>query len=95
VPTSIEIRLPDILIGTSVGVFLIDKTTDPASIASLFIENYPLFARLWFLCLEPDCMEQYVACLALEQKVAELEGQECQIVRKDEGYFVRFRKYLA
>ena len=78
----LDIRLPDILLGVKAGVFLIDETTEPAAIASLYEENYLLFSRLWMLCLEPACLAQYTTCLALETIIAEMGGTECQMHRE-------------
>jgi hypothetical protein len=76
-----DIRLPDIILSGSVGVFLIDATTVPASVPLLYGANSLAFGRLWFLCAEA-ALPQYAASLHLEQAVSEMDTAHCQIFRE-------------
>jgi hypothetical protein len=68
------------MLNSNVGVFLIDTATQPSAIAALYGENSSSFGRLWFLCLESS-LDQYAACLDLEQTVSQLKEVECHIFR--------------
>jgi hypothetical protein len=76
-----DIRLPDLILSGSVGIFLIDATTVPASVPLLYGANSLAFGRLWFLCSEA-ALPQYAAALHLEQAVSEMDTVHCQIFRE-------------
>ena len=65
------------------GVFLIDSTTEVASIPLLYAANSLAFSRLWFLCVESSHL-QYAACLQLQLAVSAMEqADSCLLFRKE------------